>query len=165
MNSFDYHEEVSDPHSMHMQFLHATTLKWLALKWGISLVLIALAYGLVVPWVKFPLSQTIPGVFCLIMIYTAIASFVRIEMDADNFNRLVWRIHCALGPGRFLASTLNDTLEMLGDRPAPSPALLDDESHDTTHEEVTAAAPDAPSTSRGGPVVELYSARFLKSDD
>ncbi len=165
MNSFDYQEEVSDPHSMSMQFLHATTLKWLTLKWVISLGLIALGYVLVVPWVKFPLSQTIPGVFCAIMIYTAIASFIRIEMDADNFNRFLWRIHCALGPGRFLASTFNDTLEMLGDRPTPSPALLDDESHDASVEEVAVAASEEPSTPRGGPVVELYSARFLKNND
>lgn len=165
MNSFDYQEEVSDPHSMHRQFLHATTLRWLAFKWGVSLVLIALAYVLVVPWVKIPLSQTIPGVFCLLMIYTAIASFVRIEMDADNFNRFLWRIHCALGPGRFLASTFNDTLEMLSDRPAPSPALLDDEPHDTTSEEFDAGEHESPSAPRGGHVVELYSARFLKNND
>lgn len=165
MNSFDYEEEVSDPHSMSRQFLHATTLRWLAFKWGVSLVLIALAYVLVVPWVKIPLSQTIPGVFCLLMIYTAIASFVRIEMDADNFNRFLWRIHCALGPGRFLASTLNDTLEMLSDRPAPSPALLDDEPHDTTSEEFDAGEHESPPAARGGHVVELYSARFLKNND
>jgi hypothetical protein len=164
MNSFDYHEDVSDPHSAHMQFLHATTLKWLALKWAMSLLLIALAYVLVIPWVKFPLTQTIPAVFCLIMIYTAISSLVRIEMDADNFNRFLWRIHCALGPGRFLASTLNDTLEMFGDRPAHSPALLHDEPDDATLDDVIGTA-DASSVPRGGPVVELYSARFLKNHD
>jgi hypothetical protein len=65
------------------------------------------------------------------LIYTGIAFFVRPEPNtdnmgyggglandpfqySDNINRILWKAHCVLGPGRFTAETLLDVCAVVG---------------------------------------------------
>ena len=79
----------------------------------------------------FPQWKTILVVSAAMIVYTAIAYFVRPEANgdnmgwfggstndptqySDNINRLLWKAHMALGPGRFTAETLLDTCVLVG---------------------------------------------------
>lgn len=80
---------------------------------------------------KIPLLQAIAITAGVMLIYTGIAFFIRPEPNTDNLgwggglmndpfqcsdnvNRLLWRAHCVLGPGRFTAETLLDLCVLLG---------------------------------------------------
>jgi hypothetical protein len=80
---------------------------------------------------ELPLWQAIVITAGGMMVYTGIAFFIRPEPNtdnlglagggmndpfqySDNINRLLWRAHCVLGPGRFTAETLLDTCVLLG---------------------------------------------------
>jgi hypothetical protein len=80
---------------------------------------------------RFPLWQAVPITAGGMLVYTAIAFFLRPEANTDNMgwggglmndpfqcsdnvNRLLWRLHCVLGPGRFTAEATLDLCALLG---------------------------------------------------
>ncbi len=80
---------------------------------------------------EFPLWQAVPIAAGGMLVYTGIAFFLRPEPNtdnmgwgggmmndpfqtSDNMNRLLWRLHCLLGPGRFTAEALLDLCALLG---------------------------------------------------
>jgi len=79
---------------------------------------------------EFPLWHAIAVTAGGMILYTAIAFFVRPEPNTDNlsgFNKFLWNVHCALGPGRFTSDTLLDLCVLVGlvrtdDGPAAAPA-------------------------------------------
>jgi hypothetical protein len=95
--------------------------------------MVAVGYGIAVPTLKefLPLWQVMVLVAGAMLIYTGIAFFVRPEANGDNMgivgglgddpfqyaddvNRLLFKWHCLLGPGRFAAETLLDVCVLAG---------------------------------------------------
>ena len=65
----------------------------------------------------FPLWHAIGLTAGGMVLYTAIAFFVRPEPNTDdltNVNKLLWNVHCALGPGRFTSETFLDLFVLVG---------------------------------------------------
>jgi hypothetical protein len=86
-----------------------------------SLVMIAVGAAIAVPSLLefgYPLWQAIAVTGGGMVIYTAIAFFIRPEANTDEIaggvNKFLWRLHCVLGPGRFTADTLLDTCTYVG---------------------------------------------------
>jgi len=90
----------------------------------------AIAMPSLVQW-NFPLWQAIAIATGVMVVYTGIAFVFRPEpntdnmgwgggmmndpfQSSDNVNRILWRLSCCLGPGRFTAETLLDLLVLLG---------------------------------------------------
>jgi hypothetical protein len=80
---------------------------------------------------QFPLWQAVLITAGGMVVYSGIAFFLRPEANtdnmgwggglmndpfqsSDNMNRLLWRLHCGLGPGRFTAETALDLCALLG---------------------------------------------------
>jgi hypothetical protein len=80
---------------------------------------------------EFPLWQAIAITVGGMMVYMGVAFFLRPEANTDNLgwggglandpfqssdnvNRFLWKLHCALGPGRFTAETLLDLCVLIG---------------------------------------------------
>jgi len=108
---------------------------WLvALKLLGALGMVAVGAAIAVPTLlqfKFPLWQAAAITAVGMLVYTAIAYFIRPEPNTDNLgfggglandpfqysddvNRFLWKAHCMLGPGRFTAQTLIDLCALLG---------------------------------------------------
>jgi hypothetical protein len=89
---------------------------------------------------EFPLVQACAFTGIGMIVYTAVAFFFRPEANTDNLgfgggmandpfqygdnvNRILWRAHCLLGPGRFTADTFLDVCVLVGllksDEPKP----------------------------------------------
>lgn len=115
---------------------------------------------------EFPLWQSIAYTAGGMMVYTGIAFFIRPEPNtdnlgiagggmndpfqySDNINRLLWRAHCALGPGRFTAETLLDTCVLL--RIARGGEVLSDASN-------AAAWAHTPASPKSGPMPSAFDA-------
>lgn len=65
----------------------------------------------------FPLWHAIGLTAGGMVLYTAIAFFVRPEPNTDdltNVNKFLWNVHCALGPGRFTSETFLDLFVLVG---------------------------------------------------
>jgi len=80
---------------------------------------------------QFPVWQAVLITAGLMLVYTGIAFFIRPEPNTDNMgwgggmmndpfqcsdnvNRILWRLHCLLGPGRFTAETVLDLCAFVG---------------------------------------------------
>jgi hypothetical protein len=80
---------------------------------------------------EYPFWQAVAVTAGGMCIYTGIAFFIRPEpntdnlgwgggfgndpfQSSDNVNRLLWRAHCMLGPGRFTAETMLDLCVLVG---------------------------------------------------
>jgi hypothetical protein len=108
---------------------------WLvALKLLGVLAMVAVGAAIAVPTLfefRFPLWQAAVITAIGMLVYTAVAFFIRPEPNTDNLgfggglandpfqysddvNRFLWKAHCVLGPGRFTAHTLIDLGVLLG---------------------------------------------------
>lgn len=98
--------------------------------------MVAVGFGIAVPTLKehaphLPLWKGCIGITAAMLLYTAIAFFIRPEANGDNMgwfggstndptqysddvNRMLWKAHMILGPGRFTAETIFDTGILLG---------------------------------------------------
>jgi hypothetical protein len=93
--------------------------------------MLAAGYALLLPLSPWPLGRSILVVSGILMIYLGLAFFVHPQPDgdnmgwlggffndpthySDNINRLLWKLHCLLGPGRFLSETLLDCCTLVG---------------------------------------------------
>ena len=84
-------------------------------------IMIAVGTAIALPTLlelEFPLWHAVAITVGAMFIYTGLAFFFRPESDTDNVghgvNRILWRLHCVLGPGRFTAETLLDLCLLLG---------------------------------------------------
>ena len=108
---------------------------WLVLLKLLGVVaMVAFGAAIAVPTLlefDFPLWQAIAVTFGAMLVYIAVAFFIRPEPDtdnlglcgglindpfqsADNVNRWLWKAHCLLGPGRFTAETFLDLCALAG---------------------------------------------------
>jgi hypothetical protein len=85
------------------------------------LAMIAVGTAIALPTLlefEYPLWQAIAITAGSMLVYIGIAFFIRPEANTDNIgdgvNRILWRAHCVLGPGRFTAETLLDLCVLLG---------------------------------------------------
>jgi hypothetical protein len=98
------------------------------------IAMVALGVAIALPTLlelRFTLVESAAIIAGAMLVYTGIAFFVRPEPNTDNLgfgggmmndpfqtsdnvNRFLWRLHCALGPGRFTAETLLDLCALLG---------------------------------------------------
>jgi hypothetical protein len=102
------------------------------------------------------------------VVYTAIAFFIRPEANgdnmandasqySDNINRWLWKAHMILGPGRFTSETLLDIGVLFGLVKGVDPDF------DESMPEYTGVTPEAiiassaPSSPGAGPASSLYS--------
>lgn len=107
--------------------------QWLVLlKISGSLALLACGYAVVLPSLNFlPVWQQLAVTSGLLMVYVGASFFLRPEpnaskmgwfgglMDnpfeyADGWNRFLWSLHCFLGPGRLISTTVLDIAFSLG---------------------------------------------------
>lgn len=94
---------------------------WVLLKLLCVFGMVTIGYGITVPTFleyKFPLWQAIALATGAMVVYTAVAFFVRPDANTDNLgstvNRFLWKAHCFLGPGRFTSQTLLEFFVVLG---------------------------------------------------
>jgi hypothetical protein len=65
----------------------------------------------------YPLWQAIGITAAAMVVYTAIAFYVRPDPNTDDLtsvNKFLWNVHCVLGPGRFTSETFLDLLVLVG---------------------------------------------------
>jgi hypothetical protein len=84
-----------------------------------SIAMIAVGAVIAVPTLiefEYPLWQSIAMTGGAMLIYTVLAFFVRPDpfQATDNMSKTLWRLHCALGPGRFTAETFLDVCVFVG---------------------------------------------------
>lgn len=94
---------------------------WLVLLKLLGVVaMIAVGAAIAIPTLlelKFPLWHAIAITVGGMLVYTAIAFFVRPDPNTDdlsNVNKFLWNLHCALGPGRFTSDTFLDACVLVG---------------------------------------------------
>ena len=96
--------------------------------------MVAIGYGITVPTfleLGFPIWQAFVLGTAAMILYTGVAFFIRPEPNTDNLgwgggmgndpfqtsdnvNRILWRAHCLLGPGRFTSEALLDFCVLIG---------------------------------------------------
>lgn len=98
--------------------------------------MVAVGFAIAVPTLReqapqLPLWKGCIGITAAMLLYTAIAFFIRPEANgdnmgwfagssndptqySDNINRMLWKAHMVLGPGRFTAETIFDTCVLVG---------------------------------------------------
>ena len=95
--------------------------------------MVAVGYGIGLPTAMqyLPLWQAVAAVAGVMLVYIGIAFFFRPDPNtdnmgwlgggmndptqySDNINRLLWKLHCILGPGRFTSETLLDACVLIG---------------------------------------------------
>ena len=120
--------EINDEHSAGDNPLWLLILRW----FGVA-TLIAIVGFLAMPLLLqvLPTAQAIIVAIGVILIYLGMAFFLRPEPNtdnmgwlggfandpsqySDNINRELWNLHCLLGPGRFIATTVLDTFAYFG---------------------------------------------------
>jgi hypothetical protein len=132
-SSLDKHGKVE----IQSDFFRLKRPAWLvALKLVGVLVMVAVGFALTLPFIhehcpKLPQWKAIIGVSAAMILYTAVAYFVRPETNgdnlgwlggsmndptqySDNINRLLWNAHMVLGPGRYTAESLLDACILVG---------------------------------------------------
>jgi hypothetical protein len=132
-SSLDKHGAVE----LHTEFFRKRRPAWLVmLKILGAAAMVAVGFAIALPTLaqevpELPMWQAALYVGGAMLVYTAIAFFLRPEANgdnmgwfggtsndptqySDNINRFLWKAHMVLGPGRFTAETLLDTLVMVG---------------------------------------------------
>ena len=122
---------------LHTEFFRKRRPIWLVLLKILGVAaMIAVGYAIALPALQqevpeLPMWQAALYVGGAMLVYTAIAFFLRPEANgdnmgwfggtsndptqySDNINRFLWKAHMVLGPGRFTAETLLDTCVMVG---------------------------------------------------
>jgi hypothetical protein len=126
--------EFSGQYQPGLRPLWLILLKWLGV-WA----MVAVGFGIALPSLLplLPLWKAIAMSGGLMLIYCGLAFFCRPEpnmenlgwsagfMDdptqiSDDINRSLWSLHCFLGPGRFVTSTLLETAAWAGIVPVPN---------------------------------------------
>lgn len=106
---------------------------WVLVKLMGVAAMVAVGYGIGLPTAMqyLPLWQAVAAVAGLMLVYIGIAFFFRPDPNtdnmgwlgggmndptqySDNINRLLWKLHCILGPGRFTSETLLDACVLIG---------------------------------------------------
>jgi hypothetical protein len=131
--STDKHGSVE----LHTEFFRKRRPIWLVLLKILGVAaMIAVGYAIALPTLQqevpeLPLWKAMAYVSGAMICYVGIAFFIRPEANgdnmgwfggtsndptqySDNINRFLWKAHMVLGPGRFTAETLLDTLVMVG---------------------------------------------------
>lgn len=146
------------------------TLRWIGV-----LGFVALVFACTVPWLPYPVTYTIPGVAGALMVYIALAHYIRFDSLENPYrygevNGTAMEVLKLFAPGRFIISTWSDTMECL--EGGSTSAVAVPVAERSEEEELTSIAAtvqglsqETNSPPQGGPVVELYSARFLKNLD
>jgi hypothetical protein len=132
-SSLDKHGNVE----LHTEFFRKRRPVWLVLLKILGVAaMVAVGYAIAIPTLKeeapeLEMWKGCLGVGAAMVVYTAIAFFIRPEANgdnmgwfggssndptqySDNINRWLWKAHMVLGPGRFTAETLLDTCVMVG---------------------------------------------------
>ena len=132
-SSLDKHGSVQ----IHSEFFRLKRPAWLVLLKILGVAaMVAVGFAIALPSIhelspKLPPWQAIVGVSAAMIFYTCVAFFFRPEANgdnmgwfggttndptqySDNINRLLWKAHMILGPGRFTAETLLDTCVLVG---------------------------------------------------
>lgn len=132
-SSLDKHGKVE----IQSDFFRLKRPAWLvALKLVGVLAMVAVGFALTLPLIQehcpqLPQWKAIVGISAAMILYTAVAYFVRPETNgdnlgwlggsmndptqySDNINRLLWNAHMALGPGRYTAESLVDACILVG---------------------------------------------------
>ena len=132
-SSVDKHGSVE----IHTEFYRRRRPAWLVLLKILGVIaMVAVGFAIALPTSKeqapdFPQWKAIAIVTATMVVYTAIAFFVRPECNgdnmgwfggtsndptqySDNINRFLWKAHMVLGPGRFTSETLLDVCVLLG---------------------------------------------------
>ena len=111
---------------------------WLVLLKLITLVaMLPVGYYLVMSFVPLPIWQSAAIATGVLLAYILVAHFIRPEPNMDNMgwggsmcndpgqgndniNRILWKAHCFLGPGRFASGAVIDFLTLVGILPEVS---------------------------------------------
>ena len=132
-SSLDKHGAVE----LHTEFFRQRRPIWLVLLKILGVAaMVAVGYAIALPTLaqevpELPMWQAALYIGGAMLVYTAIAFFLRPEANgdnmgwfggtsndptqySDNINRFLWKAHMVLGPGRFTAETLLDTCVMVG---------------------------------------------------
>ena len=132
-SSLDKHGSVE----LHTEFFRKRRPIWLVLLKILGVAaMVAVGYAIALPTLaqevpELPMWQAALYIGGAMLVYTAIAFFLRPEANgdnmgwfggtsndptqySDNINRFLWKAHMVLGPGRFTAETLLDTCVMVG---------------------------------------------------
>jgi hypothetical protein len=131
-SSLDKHGTVE----IHSDLCRRRRPAWLVLLKVLGVAsMVAVGFAIAVPTLRdqapqLPMWKGVVGVSAAMLLYTAIAFFIRPECNgdnmgwlggstndptqySDNINRLLWKAHMVLGPGRFTAETLFDACVLL----------------------------------------------------
>jgi hypothetical protein len=132
-SSLDKHGSVE----IHSEFFRRKRPAWLVLLKILGVAaMVAVGFTIALLTLKeqapdFPRWKAIAITSAVMIVYTAVAYFIRPEANgdnmgwfggstndptqySDNINRLLWKAHMVLGPGRFTAETLLDTCVLVG---------------------------------------------------
>lgn len=132
-SSLDKHGSVE----IHAEFFRLKRPAWLVLLKILGVAaMVGVGFAIALPTLKaeapkLPQWQAIVAIAAAMIFYTAIAYFIRPEANgdnmgwfgggsndptqySDNINRMLWKAHMVLGPGRFTAETLLDTCVLVG---------------------------------------------------
>jgi hypothetical protein len=166
-------------------------LGWVLLKLLGVAAMVTVGYAVLVPLLPLSLIHSILVASGLMLIYVGLAFFIRPEPDgenmgflgglfndpthySDNLNRLLWKAHCLLGPGRFISETILDVCTLVGltkemsVEEANAEAAAKQEAAEAKHvqqwrDEAQRRVAERQKERPGGQV-ELSSARFLDPD-
>jgi hypothetical protein len=119
---------------------------WLVATKMLALVAMFIAgFAMVMPSIPLPFLPAATLTGGALLVYVGLAYFVRPEPNTDNMgwlggtmddryqynddiNRILWSLHCALGPGRFVSQTIVDFCTLCGMIAETPPADLSDQS-------------------------------------
>ena len=117
---------------LHRDGPNAKKPAWFVLVKAVTMiVMFVIGFALVMPLIPLPWWQAFLVTGATLLFYVGFAYFVRPEANTDNMgwiggvtddpfqarddiNRLLWKAHCFLGPGRFVAHTIVDAATLLG---------------------------------------------------
>ena len=187
-SSLDKHGSIQ----IHSEFFRRRRPAWLVLLKILGVVaMVGMGMTIVILTVNekapgFPQWKAIAAAAAAMIVYTAVAYFVRPEANtdnmgwfggfandptqySDNINRWLWNLHMFLGPGRFTAETVLDTCVLAGI--VRSEDVVDEaglsEYAGTSAEQILATAtqppPPAPAQQPGPPGMQLDSWKYFQN--
>jgi hypothetical protein len=184
-SSLDKHGSVQ----IHNEFFRLRRPAWLVLLKVLGVAaMVAVGFAIALPSIheyspKLPQWKAIVGVSAAMIFYTCVAFFFRPEANgdnmgwfggstndptqySDNINRMLWKAHMILGPGRFTAETLLDTCVLVGlmkgEDTVDESAQFTGESPESIFAAATKPPPAQPGQP-GGPGVQLDSWKYFQN--
>lgn len=177
--------------TIQLKTVHITSKKpaWMVLlKLGGLVLMLPIGFMIVTPSIPLPWWQSALVATLLLSSYAAAAYFVRFDPDTDNFgwgggafndptqhndniNRWLWKMHCALGPGRFAAATVIDALVLVGWLPEITPedvaaqhAELAGEARASREQQILARVEARRASGAHQGTLELSSSKYVNPD-